>query len=343
MAKKNRARAARERRKQEQRRNQQRLILVGIVIVAVLVIALVVVSTQPTEAFIPDSVDAKYEDIQRSSSIEGYPRLGDPDAPVILEEYASFSCPGCEAFHDLSFDAILDRVRTGQVLFTYIPLQTGSIPNAEGAARAALCAGQQGQFWEMHDLLFDWHTRYGNTAYSQSRLLAGVGGLGMSADSFNSCFFSQPITDTLETAISEGVARTPTVEVNGVPVIPEQSGGIPTTDEVLRAIDAATPSDWSPNPTPIDEPEEEPETDDADAQSVEEEDTEAEADESNESDIDEATESDMDEATESDMDEATESDMDEATESDMDEATESDMDEATESDMDEATESESGG
>lgn len=318
MAKKSRTRAARERRQQEQRKNQQRLILVGIVIVAVIAVALFAVSSQPTEGYIPQDLSAKYEGLQRSSSIEGYPRLGDPDAPVTVEEYASFSCPGCEAFHAGSFDAILERVRIGQVLLTYIPLQTGSIQNAEGAARAALCAGQQGQFWEMHDTLFDWHTRYGNTAYSQSRLLSGVEGLGMNTDSLLSCFNSQPISNVLTSAQEEGVSRTPTVDVNGVSVVTEQSGAIPTTEEVLRAIDNATPDDWQPGAVeeevPVEEESDAEETPEADAESVDTDESEAEEtpeveDDSEDTSDTEETESDTD-VEDAEAEETTEPDSD---------------------------------
>lgn len=337
MAKKSRTREARQRRQKEQQKNQQRVIIAVIVVIAVLVGALLFVSNQPAEIFIPDDLTERYDGLQRSTSVEGYPRLGDPDAPVTVEEYSSFSCPGCEAFHSASVSPIIDRVRTGQVLFTYIPLDTGSIPNAQGAATTALCAGQQGQFWEMHDLLFDWHTRYVNTAFSQTRLLTGVGALGMNTDSFNSCFFSQSIADTLANAQNEGVASTPTVDVNGVTVV-SQDGGIPSTEEVLQAIDNATPSDWSPNA--VDENEEVTEDEDT----VEPEVTAA-ADETTESDVDvqsadEVTESDVDTQTESDMEEATESD---STEQGNDEPTESDVDaqnedEPTESDVDEEAE-----
>ena len=248
MAKNQRTRAARERRQKEQRRSRRSLWVVGIVVVAVVVLAFVVVSMQPTEAYIQEDVSAKYDGLQRSVSTEGYPRLGDPDAPVTVDEYASFSCPGCEAFHSSSLDAILDRVRTGQILFTYVPLQTGSIPNAEGSARAALCAGQQGLFWEMHDTLYDWHTRYVNTAFSQNRILAGVDALGMDTDSFLSCFSSQSISEILDNAQGEGVSITPTIRVNNISVTGEDAASIPTADDVLFAIDSATPSDWQPEP-----------------------------------------------------------------------------------------------
>ena len=244
MAKKksSRTREARQRRQKQRRQNKRVLALMGIVVVAVVAIAVVVVSNQPVEAYIPDDLSARYDDIARSYSPEGYPRLGERDAPVTVEEYASFACPGCEVFHSDSFDAVLERVREGQVLFTYVPLQTGSVPNAPGASRAALCAGQQTMFWEMHDILFDWQTRYGNTAFSQNRLLAGVEQLGLIAEAFTSCFNAAATSATLAAAQSEDVSTTPTIRVNGVTM--EQGASIPSTTAILQAIDDATPADW---------------------------------------------------------------------------------------------------
>ena len=281
MAKKSsRTREARQRRQKQRRQNKRVLALMGIVVVAVVAIAVIVVSNQPVEAYIPDDPSARYEGIRRSYSPEGYPRLGASDAPVTVEEYASFACPGCEALHKDSFDAVLERVRSGQVRFTYVPLQTGSVPNAPGAARAALCAGQQTMFWEMHDVLFDWQTRYGNTAFSQNRLLAGVEQLGLISKAFTDCFNSAATSATLSAAQSEEVATTPTIRVNGVTL--EQGAAIPSTAAILQAIDDATPADWGvedeaaeqaeaedaeaearAEPTPEPEPEDEPTDEDA--------------------------------------------------------------------------------
>ena len=240
--KSSRTREARQRRQKQRRQNKRVLALMGIVVVAVVAIAVVIVSNQPVEAHIPDELSARYEGIERSYSPEGYPRLGDSQAPVTVEEYASFACPGCEGFHSDSFDAVLERVRSGQVLFTYVPLQTGSVPNAPGASRAALCAGEQTMFWEMHDVLFDWQTRYGNTAFSQNRLLAGVEALGLIANAFTDCFNSAATSATLSAAQSEEVSTTPTIRVNGVTM--DQGASIPSTEAILQAIDDATPADW---------------------------------------------------------------------------------------------------
>ena len=255
MAKKtSRTREARQRRQQQRRRNKRGLVLLAIAIVAVVAVAILIVSNQPVDVFIPPDLQDRYEGIARSFSTDGYPQLGDQDAPVTVDEFASFACPGCEALHSDSFDAILERVRSGQILFSYVPLQTGSIPNASGAARAALCAGKQNMFWEMHDVLFDWQTRYANTAYSQNRLLGGVTALGLIESAFTSCFNSAAINETLNAAMSEEVTGTPTININGVSLVSQQAGGIPTTAEILQAIDVATPDDWGQEVADVVEP-----------------------------------------------------------------------------------------
>lgn len=253
MAKKSsRTREARQRRQRQRRQNRWTILLLATVIVAIVAVAMIVVSNQPVEAHIPPDLSMRYEDLSQSFSVEGYPQLGDLNAPVTLTEYASFACPGCEALHSDSFDAILDRVRIGQVLFTYIPMQTGSIPNAQGAARSALCAGRQNMFWEMHDVLFDWQTRYGNTAYSQNRLLAGADGLGLNTTTLTNCFNTAAISQTLSSANTEDVTGTPTLQVNGVTIITQRAGGVPSTAEILTAIDDATPNNWGmPDEPPV--------------------------------------------------------------------------------------------
>lgn len=259
MAKKtsSRTRAARQRRQRQRRQSRSSLLIAAIVAVAVIAIAVIVVANQPVEAHIPDDLSTAYEGIARSYSRDGYPQLGEIEAPVTLEEYASFACPGCQQFHEDSLESVLERVRAGQALFTYVPMQTGSVPNAQGASRAALCAGQQGMFWEMHDLLFDWQTRYGNTAFSQNRLLAGVKGLGMRESLFTGCFNSSAITATLNAALNEDVSTTPTLRVNGVTL--EAGQALPSTAAILQAIDDATPDDWGlPQAPPEAEPAAEP-------------------------------------------------------------------------------------
>ena len=52
--------------------------------------------------------------------------FGDPKAPVILEVFSDFQCPGCKGFHDNDFQHIMtDYVVPGKVyvVYRYFPLQ----------------------------------------------------------------------------------------------------------------------------------------------------------------------------------------------------------------------------
>jgi protein-disulfide isomerase len=79
--------------------------------------------------------------------------LGASHAPVTVVEYADFECPNCKQAAPalkLLLERFAGRVR---VVFRHFPLEEVH-PHALAAAEAAECAGGQGKFWEMHDLLF---------------------------------------------------------------------------------------------------------------------------------------------------------------------------------------------
>src|SRR5690242_15272210 len=79
--------------------------------------------------------------------------LGDSDAAVTVVEYGDFECPHCGRAHIIlkELRALESRFR---LVFRHFPL-TAIHPHAEPAAEASEAAGAQGQFWEMHDLLFE--------------------------------------------------------------------------------------------------------------------------------------------------------------------------------------------
>lgn len=237
MAKSSRSRA-RERKKErekQQQRNRQLLIVGGIIGVVVVLVLLVIISNLPADAPIPEGVAGRYDNYITGTTSEGYPRLGNPDAPVSVVEYGSFSCAGCANFHSTSFEQLVPRIESGQMNFVYVPLQTGSIPNAEGAARTAICAGEQDAFWEMHDVLFDWHVDFGNNAFAGNRLTAGVNALDLDSGAFNNCFNSQETNTILQSALQEGVGATPTVQINGTTVDANAAS-------ILAAIDGIAPA-----------------------------------------------------------------------------------------------------
>lgn len=105
------------------------------------------------------------------AAVEGMTRAGDffrgsPFADVVVFEFSDFQCPYCRK-HSLESQPVLDAsyVADGQVLWIYRHFPLDAHIYAPYAAEAAQCAGEQGRFWDMHEMLFadpdDWaHAEY---------------------------------------------------------------------------------------------------------------------------------------------------------------------------------------
>jgi protein-disulfide isomerase len=87
-------------------------------------------------------------------NLEGGPWLGSKDAPLTVVEFTDYQCAFCQQFHMMTFPELKKKyIDTGKVRFASrdMPLEFHS--NAERAAEAARCAGDQGEFWAMRDRL----------------------------------------------------------------------------------------------------------------------------------------------------------------------------------------------
>ena len=89
-------------------------------------------------------------------TIAGDPYKGSPDAKLTIVEFADFECPSCQR-HAVSTQPELDKqfVVTGDVRWVAKHFPLRSHPHAAVAATASECAGDQGKFWPMHDVLFE--------------------------------------------------------------------------------------------------------------------------------------------------------------------------------------------
>ena len=86
-------------------------------------------------------------------SIAGAPIRGARDAKVQIIEFADYQCPVCQLAHTLLKK--LDQEFEGKIALVFKDMPLPMHAQAAKAAEAARCAGAQGKFWEMHDLLFD--------------------------------------------------------------------------------------------------------------------------------------------------------------------------------------------
>lgn len=222
----------------ERRRKQQQIVLLAVIgLVALGVVALVLfATTRPISAEIAPEVSSRFE--QDYGSIpaewfnrtpEGFFAIGDPNAPVTMEEFSSFSCSACRSFHDSYFKGLLDKIQTGQLRFVYIPLTNYGSWESTNMARAAICAGVQGKFWEMHDVLFDWQARLATQSNEPRRHSSAAELLGLDRNAFDACYDNQATTDVINAAgtvrDARGIASTPTVYLDGQKVYPEAADG----------------------------------------------------------------------------------------------------------------------
>lgn len=124
-------------------------------------------------------------------TLAGDPYKGSEGAVLTIVEFSDFQCPAC-ATHALEVQPALDEqfVTSGTVrwVFKNLPLQIH--PHSPAAAVAAECAGDQGSFWEMHDLLFAEQAEWtdGDTDAAIEALAAE---LELDADAFSACFYSR--------------------------------------------------------------------------------------------------------------------------------------------------------
>lgn len=139
---------------------------------------------------------------------------GPLDAPVTIVEYADFACPFCAAAHPVLQQLQARFRRELRLVFRHNP--RGELhPGAHLAAQAAEAAGLQGQFWPMHDALFE---RAG--AVSERALLRTARALELDLDLFRSDLYSRAVAHRVRDdevgGLRSGVIGTPTLFINGL-------------------------------------------------------------------------------------------------------------------------------
>ena len=140
---------------------------------------------------------------------------GDKDAPVTIVEFSDYECPFCTKFYEQSLQQIeKNYVDTGKVKFVYRDFPLGFHQNAQKAAEAAECAGEQDKYFEMHDLLFEKGVVGGVSTFKQY-----AKDLKLDTTDFDQCLDSgamaQEVKDDFAAGQQLGVSGTPAFFING--------------------------------------------------------------------------------------------------------------------------------
>jgi protein-disulfide isomerase len=164
---------------------------------------------------------------------------GSPSAKIWVIEVSDFQCPYCKEWHDATYRMVLDDyVKTGKVRMAYVNFPLSIHAHAHQAAIAAMCAGAQNKFWQMHDALFASQSSWEvlpDPAASFDSLAKSV---GVDEAKYHACLDSPSIAALVagdqQRAKGGGVTATPSFWVGGKLI----EGAIPTS-EMKAAIDQA--------------------------------------------------------------------------------------------------------
>jgi len=135
---------------------------------------------------------------------------GDPKAPVTIVEWSDFQCPFCSKIIPVIEGTLNDPEIKGKVNFVFKQFPLSFHKQAEPAAKAALAAGRQGKFFEMHDKLFEKQRGLKDDLYVE---LATE--IGLDVEKFKKDFADPAILAQVKAEMAEGqkagVRGTPTV------------------------------------------------------------------------------------------------------------------------------------
>lgn len=185
-----------------------------------------------------DELKAKYKvetslpepAVQRVEVAATGPSKGPADAPVTIVEFSDFECPFCSRVNP-SIDQVMKEYEGKvRVVFRNYPLPMHTL--APKAGEAALCADDQGKFWEMHDELFSHQQEL-----SVADLKKHAQTIGLDQNKFDECLDSgakaAQVAQDMAEGQEAGVSGTPAFFINGRPL-----AGAQPFEEFKKLIDA---------------------------------------------------------------------------------------------------------
>lgn len=159
-------------------------------------------------------------DVDTSSVMEM--TQGNPDAPVTVIEYASFTCPHCARFHEEGYEQLkTDYIDTGKINFVYREVYFDRY--GLWASMIARCAGTTDAFFGMTDLIYEKQSEWARAGEPAAIVgeLRKIGLLaGLDGDTMEACLQDADNAKTLvawyqENATEHGIEGTPSFVING--------------------------------------------------------------------------------------------------------------------------------
>jgi protein-disulfide isomerase len=164
---------------------------------------------------------------------------GSPDAPVTIIEVSDFQCPYCRQWALETYPQIDSAyIQTGRARLLFINYPLPNHAQAWAASEAAMCAGVQGRFWEMHDRIFDAQRDWSGQADAADRFLVFAREMGLDLGQYRDC----TDYDRTATLIVSDLMQAAQANIRGTPTFiigQRMVGGAVPFEDFSRELDAA--------------------------------------------------------------------------------------------------------
>ena len=202
----------------------------------------VAAASQAQDATTPEAEAASYVPLASDGGLgtgvyENETYEGSPDAPIVLIEYASLTCPHCAAFHREGYPLLKPFIEAGQLAYVHRDFPLDGV--AYRAALAARCLQGEAYFAAIEALYENQRDWRGGG--SEDELAVEISSLtGQSVDEYKACVGDQTNQQTIieryNTAVEDlGVDGTPRIFINGDPFTP-RGGWTEIEAEIERRV-----------------------------------------------------------------------------------------------------------
>jgi protein-disulfide isomerase len=192
------------------------------------------------------SPDPPIQHLGELLSIEGASTMGNRDASVVLVVFTDYQCPFCARFAlNVLPRIVANYVNDGKTMVAVMNSPNPRIhPFAVGAAETAECAGQEGHFWQMQDLLFR-----NQASLSLARIDALWAAAGLDSGRLTACRrggqMRVKVSGQSDVARKFDLTGTPTIAVGrkaasfGRVLVTQRFDGVPQDPVLTASIDKA--------------------------------------------------------------------------------------------------------
>lgn len=156
---------------------------------------------------------------------------GPEDAPITIMAWSDYQCPYCIRSEPVLAEVLSRYPEDVRLVHRHFPLDSIH-PQARPAAEAAMCADEQGRFWDFHDAIFEREGRLSPESFAE------IGReLDLDSEALAECMAERRYQDfvqaDVEAGAAAGVTGTPAFYVNGIAL-----RGARDADEISRIVDA---------------------------------------------------------------------------------------------------------